>query len=367
MKVLFILNFPSPYRVDFLNELGRSMDVTAAFDPDETRTTDRPASWGEWFDDHYERFNAVFLKTPRDIVPLLKNGGFDAVVVGGYTQKTAMLAIEWLRLHRRPFWMEADGGIIKQDNFVKYHVKRHFISAASAWLGTGAKTTDYFVHYGAKRARVYTYPFSTLHRRDILPIPPTAAEKAAAREKLGLHGAHVTLGVGQFIPRKGFDLLLRAWASCPAEETLCIVGQEPPQEYLDLKAELHLDNVQFVGFRKKDALQDYYRAADLFVLPTREDIWGLVVNEAMANALPVITTDRCVAGLELVQNDVNGYIVPVEDVPALAEKINAVLADDALRAAMAQAGLAAIAPYTIENMAAAHCEILTQHAPGMER
>ena len=341
MKVLFILNFPSPYRVDFLNELGRSMDVTAAFDPDETRTTDRPASWGEWFDDHYERFNAVFLKTPRDIVPLLKNGGFDAVVVGGYTQKTAMLAIEWLRLHRCPFWMEADGGIIKTDNFVKDHVKRHFISAASAWLGTGAKTTDYFVHYGAKRARVYTYPFSTLHRRDILPVPPTAAEKAAAREKLGLRGAHVTLGVGQFIPRKGFDLLLRAWASCPAEETLCIVGQEPPQEY--------------------------YRAADLFVLPTREDIWGLVVNEAMANALPVITTDRCVAGLELVQNGVNGYIVPVEDVPALAEKINAVLADDALRAAMAQAGLAAIAPYTIENMAAAHCEILTQHAPGMER
>ena len=200
-----------------------------------------------------------------------------------------------------------------------------------------------------------------------MPVPPTAAEKAAAREKLGLHGAHVTLGVGQFIPRKGFDLLLRAWASCPAEEALCIVGQEPPQEYLDLKAELHLDNVQFVGFRKKDALQDYYRAADLFVLPTREDIWGLVVNEAMANALPVITTDRCVAGLELVQNGVNGYIVPVEDVPALAEKINAVLADDALRAAMAQAGLAAIAPYTIENMAAAHCEILTQHAPGMER
>ena len=56
-----------------------------------------------------------------------------------------------------------------------------------------------------------------------------------------------------------------------------------------------------------------------------------------------------------------------KDVIALAEKINAVLADDALRAAMAQAGLAAIAPYTIENMAAAHCEILTQHAPGMER
>lgn len=362
MKVLFVLNFPSPYRVDFLNELGKALDVTAAFDQNEHQQTDRPASWGGWFDTRYTGFKAVFLKAPRDVLPLLKNGGFDAIVLGGYTQRTAMLAIEYMRLHRIPFWIEADGGMIKPDSFVKYHVKRHFISAATRWLVTGPTVADYFAHYGADRSRIDLYPFSSLRAAEIAAAPATPEEKAALREKLGLHGRHITLGVGQFIPRKGFDLLLRAWADQPKDETLCIVGQEAPQEYLDLQRELKLDNVRLVGFRKKEELQGYYRAADLFVLPTREDIWGLVINEAMACGLPVITTDHCVAGLELVENGVNGYVVPTENVPALAEKIRAVLQNDTLRAAMAESVLTKIAPYTIESMAQAHVEILQKYS-----
>ena len=62
-------------------------------------------------------------------------------------------------------------------------------------------------------------------------------------------------------------------------------------------------------------------AADAFVLPTREDIWGLVINEAMAYGLPVVTTDRCNAGLELIKNNVNGYVVHVDDKGELAKKL----------------------------------------------
>ena len=92
------------------------------------------------------------------------------------------------------------------------------------------------------------------------------------------------------------------------------------------------------------------------MLPTREDIWGLVINEAMAYGLPVITTERCVAGLELIENGVNGYVVPVEDAAALAEKINAVLSADLHQ--MGEASLEKIRPYTLENMAKTHAEIL---------
>ena len=91
------------------------------------------------------------------------------------------------------------------------------------------------------------------------------------------------------------------------------------------------------------------------MLPTREDIWGLVVNEAMAFGLPVITTDRCVAGLELVENGVTGYIVPVEDADALAEKMNEALSGNC--EAMGAAALERVRPYTIENMASVHLEI----------
>ena len=91
------------------------------------------------------------------------------------------------------------------------------------------------------------------------------------------------------------------------------------------------------------------------MLPTREDIWGLVINEAMAYGLPVITTDRCVAGLELVEEGRNGYIVPVEDEQVLADKMRAALASD--MEAMGKASLEKIRPYTLENMARVHAEI----------
>jgi glycosyltransferase involved in cell wall biosynthesis len=134
-----------------------------------------------------------------------------------------------------------------------------------------------------------------------------------------------------------------------------IVGGEATEEYLKLREALGLQNVHFLGFQKKDRLALIYKAADLFVLPTREDIWGLVINEALAYGLPTITTDRCVAGLELIEDGINGYVVPVEDASALAEKIKAVLASDL--EAMGKAALEKVRPYTLENMAKTHAKI----------
>ena len=79
------------------------------------------------------------------------------------------------------------------------------------------------------------------------------------------------------------------------------------KEYINYISEHQLTNVFFFDFMNKELLFKYYQISDLFVLPTREDIWGLVINEAMANGLPIITTDKCVAGKELI-ND-NGYII----------------------------------------------------------
>ena len=100
---------------------------------------------------------------------------------------------------------------------------------------------------------------------------------------------------------------------------------------------------------------DYYKAADLLVLPTESDVWGLVINEAMACGLPVVTTNRCVAGLELVEDGINGYLVPVNDREALAEKLRLVLSADYRE--MGERSLEKIRPYTLENMAKSHVEI----------
>lgn len=170
----------------------------------------------------------------------------------------------------------------------------------------------------------------------------------------------IAITVGQFIYRKGFDILLNAWALCDKEYELYIIGSEPTKEYIEIKKCLHLENVHFEGFKTKEDLKYYYQAADLFVFPTREDIWGLVINEAMANGLPVITTDKCVAGIELIRNGENGFIVPAEDPKKLASKINELMRDDLLRKMMAENNLQKIRKYTIENMARSHIEVVSE-------
>ncbi len=358
-KVLFITNLASPYRVRFFDELGKNAGVTVVYTDRAEEHKDREKAW---FEGSHGNFREVQLKKQKakvcfDVIDYLKQP-FDDIILCGYSTPTFMLAIAYMKANKIPFCLEADGGLVREESRLKYKFKRSLVSAATTWLSSGRETTKFFCHYGAKEEQVYEYPFSSLTAADILAEVPSQEEKAALRRELGVTEPHMVLSVGQFIPRKGFDILIEAAKGLPKEVGIYIVGGEPTEDYLRMQKEWGLTQVHFVGFQKKEELARYYRAADLFCLPTREDIWGLVINEAMAYGLPVITTDKCVAGVEFIENGINGHIVPVEDSAALAEKIAAVLASDPRK--MGHAALETIRPYTIETMAKTHLDFLNR-------
>lgn len=360
-KVLFLTNYASPYRVQFFDELGLKTELTVLFSDRRENQKHRSNSWFEdgsgnfkWVQLEKQRFTIQGRALCADVVDWLKKP-WDEIVLCGYSSPTVMLAMAYLRMKKIPFWLEVDGGLIREDSWLQFRFKKMLVGSASGWLSTGKATTDYLVHYGARREKVREYPFSSLWEADILKEPVRRERKLEFRRELGMEEENVILSIGQFIHRKGFDVLMKAAVQLAPDTGIYIVGGEPTEEYLELVRKLGLTNIHFEGFKKKDALVKYYQAADLFVLPTREDIWGLVVNEAMAFGLPVITTDRCVAGLELVENGMTGYIVPVGDADALAVKMNTALAGECER--MGAAALEKVRPYTIENMARVHQEI----------
>ena len=167
------------------------------------------------------------------------------------------------------------------------------------------------------------------------------------------------IAIGSFIKRKGMDILIKASKELDNNIKVYIIGGEITAEYENMLNNLHIDNVTFVNFMEKEKLLNYYRAADLFVLPTREDIWGLVINEALANGLPVITSKYCGAGLELIKNDYNGYIIDNNESPIeYANRINEYCSNDELLKSMSKNSLCSIENYTIENMANQTFEIL---------
>lgn len=359
MKILFMTNMPSPYRVDFFNEMGKSCELTVMFERERDHSRD-----ARYKADKYKNFKAVFPKGIAvgaaeafcpSVISLLSKKKFDHIIVGNYYTPTGMLAIEYLRLMRIPFILSTDGGMVKEDSGFKYKLKKHFIGSASGWLSTGKMTTDYLTYYGADREKTVVYPFTSLWKKDILDNPLTTAEKNVFRQKLGMSEKIIVISVGQFIHRKGYDVLLKACTDLDEGIGVYIIGGTPTEEYLQMKKELHLEQVHFVDFMNKQALAEYYKAADLFVLPTREDIWGLVVNEAMAYGVPVITTNRCVAGVELIENGVTGEIVPSDDVEALRGAIANYVNYDC---ASAEACIQKMENYTIEIMVKKHLDYL---------
>lgn len=359
--VLFLTKYPSPYRVQFFNELGKSVDVTVLYTDPAKQAFHRDE---RWFSEEGRNFRAVQLpKTVAvrnkmiclSVISWLKKP-WDAIIICGYALPTNMVAISWLKSHKIPFYMEVDGGLIREDSPMLYRLKRTLVSAATAWIGSGEVTSQYLAHYGADPKRIYSYPFTSLWQADILPQIPEQDRKQQLRIALGMEEEKIIVFVGRLTREKGMDTLLQAMPSLDDSTGVYFIGGEPSQSHLDYCRRSGISHAHYVGFCCKEELTKYYQAADLFVLPTESDVWGLVINEAMANGLPVITTDRCVAGLELVRDGVNGYIVPVNDPTFLAQKIHAVLDGD--YKAMGRQALETIRPYTLENMAKAHIEIL---------
>lgn len=366
MKLLFMTNVPSPYRVDFFNELGKHCDLTVFF---EKETSDeRNETWKEY---RFKNFHGVFLKGKSigvdvafcpEVTRRLKEQEFDYVICGDFTSPTGMLAIKYLRGNSIPYFLEADGGTAKNGKGFKEIVKKYFIQGATGYFSTSKSCDNYFMAYGADVKRIYRYPFTSLHDTDILDKPPTKTDKEKLREELGLKEEKIIISVGRFSYLngygKGYDVLLKVCERLPNDIGIYIIGDDPTEEFVKWKEDKHLNQLHYLPFKRKKDLLKYYQAADLSVFLSRGEAWGLVVNESMANGLPVITTDACVAGLELIENGKNGFIVPVGAVDATRDIILEYLDNEQNQKDISANALHTIKKNTIENMAKIHVGLL---------
>lgn len=364
MKVLILTNIPSPYRVDFFNELNKYCDLTVIYERKYAKNREN-----KWLKNDSIKFNAIYLKGIKygddsscsfQILKYLKDRTFDLILISGYSSITDMIAINYLHKKKIDFIFNCDGGIVKSDNAIIHKIKSYFISKPKYWLSTGKMTDDYLCHYGANKQYIYRYPFTSIKKNEIIQDKLSKHNIDIIKDKLGIFEDKVCITVGQFIYRKGFDILIKSAQFVNNNIGIYIIGGTPTKEYLKLVDELKLKNVHFVGFKDKNALCEYYKIADLFVLPTREDIWGLVINEAMAFGLPIITTNKCVAGIELVEDNVNGYIISVDDYIMLSKRINEICNNDKLRNIMYKNNINKIKQYTIENMVEEYINIFNE-------
>lgn len=197
--------------------------------------------------------------------------------------------------------------------------------------------------YGADAARTTVIPCGVdtgLFRPD---------DRDVARARIDAGDAPVVLYVGRIAPIKGLETLLDAVAHLRARGAtfrLLIVGGEADEPTEGHEAEIRQrvdrlglrDTVRFVGAQPQEALRDYYVAADVTVLPSYYESFGMVALEAMACGSPVIGSR--VGGLATtVRDGVTGFLVPDGNALALAERVEAVIGDPDLRYRLGREGV----------------------------
>lgn len=340
----------APYRVPVFNELALRVDLRVVY----LAERDPSRSWSAYYErmaysfrvlrERWRvRWGGVWLHLSTGLLGELRRARGGLVLVGGWDQPLHHLA----RVLRRPLgyrfgcWVESTSRDDRGGSGLLDRVKRLFLTSCDVVVVPGKASAEYVAALGVEPERVVVAPNAV----------DASRFREAAVDRTGRTTVEV-LCVGKLEPIKGVDVLLEAWMrSAPGGARLTFAGEGSLAPAVEEVAATRTD-VRFVGHLDEEGLVAAYAEADVFVFPSRSDPWGLVLNEAMAAALPVVTTTAPGAVDDLVTDGWNGLIVPPGDVDALADALRSLVADGARRRSMGANGAERIAGYTPEACAA---------------
>jgi len=357
--IVYWNNIPAPYMVERFNALSErgNLDFEAWFN--ERREPDR--SWE--VDETTWRFSYRYLpvlrfagKSLRFPLPILERKRPD-VLVSLYAEPVFLLGWTIARLRGSKTVFRT---LVTFDRWVKRSewkefLKRFIFNRVDGIETLGADGRDFAMKYGASGDKI----FFTTHSIDVEHYKKgrkkALLEREEIRKALGLRGV-TFIYVGRLWWGKGVFYLLDAFLELQSrisnEISLLIVGDGLDEGFLKERCRNEgICNVVFAGFKQKTELPNYYAASDVFVFPTLGDPYGLVVDEAMACSLPVVTTSAAGEIRDRVEDGVNGYIVPPGDSKALAKCMEMLAYNAELRRLMGKISAKKIVSHTPDRWA----------------
>lgn len=361
-KVIYWNNIPTPYIIERFNAVTKrgNLDFKAWF----TDMTGPDRSWKldskEWLFP-YRLIPCISLAGKKIHLPPFEIMTKKMDLLVAFYSDPAMvsgLATARLRGVKTALWCQVtpDGWFPKRA--WKEVIKKTVISNVDAVFGSGEESRAYAMHYGAGSDRA----MKLRHAIDVDFFSRVSTEARQTREeerkKLGVKRT-AFMYVGRLWWGKGLNFLIEAFSELQKsglpgceETTLFIAGDGPDEKRLrDQAVALNLRNVIFLGYVQKEELPRYYALSDVFVFPTLGDPYGLVVDEAMACELPVISTSAAGEIGERIEEGINGFIVPPKDSHALSSAMQKFCIDPGLSLSMGRQSRAKIEGHTPEQWA----------------
>jgi glycosyltransferase involved in cell wall biosynthesis len=252
----------------------------------------------------------------------------EVVWLHGWGSAMLLRALALARVEGRPVLMRGENQdqAMPDGTGLRGWAKGRFLTwvfrRSAAFLAIGSANRDYYLRRGVAPEAVFSVPYAVDNAA--FAARAAAADLTGLRRQLGIpEGWPVVLFAGKFQRRKRPDLLLDAWERLAAPRpVLLMVGDGEMRAALEAR---HTPGLVFAGFRNQSELPAFYALADVFVLPSEAEPWGLAVNEAMACGTAVVVSDQVGAARDLV-DDGCGAVFPAGDAPALAQALGRVLA-----------------------------------------
>ena len=224
------------------------------------------------------------------------------------------------------------------------------------YLTIGSLNRAYYESQGVPARRLFSMPYAVDNDRFAAAAALAALDREQRRAALDLAPERpILLFAGKLTPIKAPEVALRALALLKAgagrPPYLLFAGDGPLRAQLESEAASRglAGDVRFLGFRNQRELPAFYDLCDVFLLPSRREPWGLVVNEAMNAGRAIVASDQVGSAPDLVRPGVNGAIVPAGDEAALAAALADITADPQRCRAMGEASRRLIAGWGFEQ------------------
>lgn len=343
-KVLYITNIEVPYRVRFFNELAKHCDLTVLYESRGSESRNR-----EWAKSEDTNHKAKYLRSPKDVIGIIREvfSGYDRIIVGCYNDPLQMAAILVMRLLRRPYILNLDGETFPEGSSLKSRMKRFFLRGAEQYLVAGEKAGQTLKH-AIGDIKVVPYYFSSFSEEEVIRNRSVSAEVQRNRD---------VLVVAQYLYCKGNDVVLETARMDPTFQYKFVgMGSRTEQFLSDHKGQIP-ENVEIVPFLQKKDLEEEYKKCAMLVLPSRQECWGLVINEAASFGTPIVSTWGSGAAVEFLADRYPQYLAKPGDARSLYERICACSNAEGVEN-YCDYLLEKSRRYTIENNVQAHLQVL---------
>lgn len=304
-KVLYLTNIETPYRVRFFNELAQKCDLTVLYERKTSSNRDRTWAFSEERKHRTKSLHGIPWKTENAIsLGIAKEvlSGYDLVIVGCLNSPVQILAMILMRMLRKPYALNLDGEPFLEGASLKARLKRFFLKGATQYLVAGEESARSAGRVLGDAAEIIPYYFSSLSEAEVEANGKTAG--SCQRD-------NTVLVVGQYIDCKGMDVALEA-ARMDPQIQYKFVGMGQRTALFTNEHEIPA-NVQVIPFLQKADLEQEYRRCGMLVLPSRQECWGLVINEAASFGMPIVSTWGSGAAVEFLGEEYPQYLAKPGD------------------------------------------------------